>query len=300
MRSKFSRRRFLTIAAAGLAAGPAHAADITRWRGQALGAKASMILTGLSRAEAQLTFRAVEQELERLERIFSLYRESSEISRLNQTGHLSSPSPELLDVLSLSGALHAATGGAFDPTVQPLWLALAQGGDTAPARASIGWEKVNFDTDAVRLAHPGMGLTLNGIAQGYITDRIAALLRRRGLDQILIDMGEIVALGGRPDGRGWQAGIATPDGTVVHHVALRDRGLATSSPFGTVLSEDETIGHIIDPTGNNRAAKQNLVSISAPKAAVADGLSTACCLLDPNKAKAAVTKFPGAEIELQI
>ena len=301
MRPKFTRRRFLTIAAAaGFTATPVLAANTVHWRGQALGAKASMALTGLSNAEAQLVFQSVEQELQRLERIFSLYREGSEISRLNQTGHLPAPSPELLDVLSLSNALHLATDGAFDPTVQPLWLALAFGGDTAQARAVIGWENVSFGTDAVRLAHPGMGITLNGIAQGYITDQIAALLRRRGLSQVLIDMGEIVALDGRPDGRDWQAGIATPDNTIVHHIALRDRGHATSSPFGTVLSEDETIGHIINPSGGNRSVKQKLVSVSAPKAAVADGLSTACCLLDQDKAKAAVAKFPGALIELQI
>lgn len=299
MSFNFSRRRFLTIAA-GFAAVPAQAAEVIHWRGQALGAKASMTLTGLKDAEAQPVFRAVEQELARLERIFSLYREDSELVRLNQTGFLATPSPEMLDVLSLSGALHAATDGAFDPTVQPLWRALAFGGDTALARAAIGWENVRFDTGAVRLTRPGMGLTLNGIAQGYITDRIAALLRRRGLDHILIDMGEIVALGGRTDGVDWQAGIATPDNAIVHHVALRNRGLATSSPFGTILAKDETIGHIIDPAGGNGPAKQKLVSVSAPRAAVADGLSTACCLLDQDMSKAAVARFPGAVIELQI
>lgn len=299
MRPNFSRRRFLTIAA-GFVAMPAHAAEVIRWRGQALGAKASMTLTGMSRAEAEPIFRAVEQELVRLERIFSLYREDSELVRLNQAGFLATPSPELLDVLSLSGALHAATDGAFDPTVQPLWLALAQGGDTKQARTAIGWENVRFDTGSVSLTRPGMGLTLNGVAQGYITDRIAALLRRRGLDHVLIDMGEIVALGGGADGRDWQAGIATPDAAIVHHVALRNRGLATSSPFGTVLAKDGTIGHIIDPAGGNRSAKHKLASVSAPRAAVADGLSTACCLLDQDMSKAAVAQFPGAVIELQI
>lgn len=299
MRPNFSRRRFLTIAAS-FAALPAQATEVVRWRGQALGAKASMTLTGLSTADAQPIFRAVEQELARLELIFSLYRDNSEISQLNRTGRLVAPSSELLDVLSLSGALHAATDGAFDPTVQPLWLALANGGDTAQARAAIGWENVRFDTGSVRLTRPGMALTLNGIAQGYITDRIAALLRRRGLGHLLIDMGEIVAVGGRTDGQDWEAGIATPENAIVHHVALRNRGLATSSPFGTGLAKDGTIGHIIDPAGTIRPAKQRLVSVSAPKAAVADGLSTACCLLDQVMSEAAVAKFPGAVIELQI
>lgn len=301
MNFPLTRRRFLSISAAAVAsvttgvATPAQAGDVARWRGQALGAHASMTLAGLGDSDAQPIFDAVEQELTRLEAIFSLYRDDSEISRLNQSGKLSAPSPELLDVLSLSGALFAATGGAFDPTVQPLWLALAQGGDVAAVKAVVGWGNVQFDTRAVRLTRPGMGLTLNGIAQGYITDRIAALLRRHGLGNVLIDMGEIAALGGHGDGRDWQAGIAGPDGVVVQRVTLRDRALATSAPLGTVMPQNGAFGHIIAPSG--AAASQSLVSISAPLAAVADGLSTACCLLDKDQARAAISTFPGAALE---
>jgi len=296
-----NRRRFLTISAAfGLAASTAQADAVIRWRGRALGASASMVLTGLSEVQAEPILRAVEAELARLENIFSLYLEGSEIARLNATGKLTTPSQEMLDVLSLSSALHQASDGAFDPTVQPVWQALAQGGDLARAQAAVGWQHVRFDTAIVTLTRPGMGLTLNGIAQGYITDRIAALLRRRGLENVLIDMGEIVAIGTRPDRRDWQAGIGRPDGKVVHHVALRDRALATSAPYGTLLPAQGKPGHIIDPTNVSRRPKQTLVSVSAPLAAVADGLSTALCLLDPGRAKSTVASFAGAEIELII
>jgi len=301
----FSRRRFLTISAAafGIAATPAVSAasgEVVRWRGRALGASASMTLTGLSQARAQPILRAVEQELTRLENIFSLYRDESEIARLNATGQLPNPSADLLNVLSLSSALNEATDGRFDPSVQPAWLAVARGGDLVQAQGAVGWEHVQFDTGSVRLTRPGMGLTLNGVAQGYITDRVAALLRRRGLDQVLIDMGEIAAIGGRPDGRDWQAGIGRPDGDVVHHVALRDRALATSAPNGTVIHAEGKPGHIIDPKNVAARSMQGLVSISAPLAAVADGLSTACCLLDRARAQSAVARFADAEIELLI
>lgn len=299
-----TRRRFLHISAAaaalGVAGAPLRAGAVVRWRGQALGAHASMVLTGLDEARAQPILRAVEQELTRLESIFSLYRQGSEIVRLNAGGHLPAPSPELLSVLSLSSALHAASDGAFDPSIQPVWQALARGEDPSRAQVAVGWQHVRFDTNAVRLTRPGMGLTLNGIAQGFITDRIAALLRRRGLGDVLIDMGEVAALGTRPDGGDWQAGIARPDGQIVHHVALRDRALATSAASGTLLSAESKQGHIIDPTNAAAGSSQRLVSVSAPRAAVADGLSTACCLLDQGKARAAVAMFPGAEIELYI
>lgn len=297
--SHFTRRRFLTISAAfGFAATPAQSQTVTRWQGRALGANASMVLTGLSENQAQPILRAVELELSRLENIFSLYREGSELVRLNATGHLTAPSPELLDVLSLSSALHKATEGAFDPTVQPVWLALAEGSDPAQVQCAVGWRNLHFDAGEVRLKRPGMGLTLNGIAQGYVTDRIAALLRRRGLDQVLVDMGEIAALGPRSDGQDWQAGIGQPDGTILHHVALRDRALATSAPGGTILPTAGRPGHIIDPANAMAPARQNLVSVSALSAALADGLSTAFCLMDREKAQSVVAGFAGAKIEL--
>ncbi|MCF6232639.1 MAG: FAD:protein FMN transferase [Rhodobacteraceae bacterium] len=293
-----NRRRFLTISAAfGLTGGAAQAGGVMRWRGRALGANASMILTGLSEAQAEPIFRTVQQELTRLEAIFSLYINNSEIVRLNATGRLENPSSEMLEVLSLSASLYHATDGAFDPSVQPLWLALAQGGDPDKAQALVGWENVRFDTGAVRLLRPGMGLTLNGIAQGYISDQIAGVLRGYRVENMLIDMGEIVAIGAKPGGRNWQAAIAHPDGRIVHHVTLGDRALATSAPYGTTLSAQIKLGHIIDPKARSKGPKQTLVSVSARSAAVADGLSTACCLLDADKARSVVTEFDGAELE---
>lgn len=300
MANPLNRRRFLTLSAAAASVGafPAQAAQISRWRGTALGASASMILTGMPEAKAQAVFRAVEDEVARLEQVFSLYRETSEISRLNRDGRLSMPSPDLLDVLSLSARLHSATNGAFDPTVQPMWLALANGQDMAAAQAKTGWHHLRFDTGAVHLTRPGMAITLNGIAQGYVTDRVSALLRQRGLTNILIDIGEVAALGGRPDGTDWQAGIARPDGQIVHQIALRDRALATSAPLGTVLNDTGMIGHILDPRAGALSAKRSLVSVSADTAALADGLSTALCLMNQDQATAAIDGLPGTRLEL--
>lgn len=293
----FSRRRFLTIAAA-CAALPAGAAPVTaRWRGRALGAGVSMQLAGLTEGEAAPIFAEVTQELDRLEGIFSLYRTDSEITRLNRDGVLRAPSPELLQVLSLADRLHHATGGVFDPTVQPLWLALANGQDVEEARARIGWTGLRFDAAAACFDDPGMAITLNGIAQGAVTDRIAALLRARGLHDVLIDMGEIAALGRRADGAPWSVGIADPAGRIVRRMTLSDRALATSAPRGTLLNAATGQGHILNPAGG--APLRALVSVSAPTAAVADGLSTALCLLPPERGANALAHFPPARLEAE-
>ena len=123
-----TRRRFLSISAAALAIpGAASAGKSARWQGVALGAPASMILAGVTPRAARPVFAALEAELQRLERIFSLYHPDSALVRLNAQGRLDAPPPEMLDLLSLAGAIHEATGGAFDPTVQPLWQARATG-----------------------------------------------------------------------------------------------------------------------------------------------------------------------------
>lgn len=292
-----TRRRFFTLSAAALALpSGAHAEPAARWQGVALGAPASMILAGVTPIAARPVFAAIEAELLRLERIFSLYRADSALVQLNRSGRLRRPPPELLEVLTLADMLHAATAGAFDATVQPLWLARASGGPEGAAKALTGWEWVRFDAGGVTLARPGMALTLNGIAQGYITDRIADLLAGRGFGDVLVDMGEVAARGQAGDGTGWRAGIATPEGRITQRLTLRDRALATSAPFGTRLTGGAA--HILDPGG--RTPTSRLVSVSAPRAALADGLSTALCLLDAEEMLRALARFEGARLEVAL
>jgi len=311
-----SRRRFITIAAATAAVialpGAALAGvPVANWRGIALGAGASMTLSGIAPADAASIFRRMEAQLNRLENIFSLYREGSALVRLNQTGRLDHPPAELLEVLSLSNAIHAATDGAFDPTVQPLWRLYAKAAvsKTTPtagmiraAEQRVGWASVGFDTGFVAFDRPGMALTLNGIAQGYITDRITDLLRAQGLRGVLVDMGEIHALGQRPDGGPWRAGLRNPDGGVfggvfARPVPLSDRALATSAPMATVLDPAGRIGHIFNPLTGRPGGLWRQVSVSAGSAALADGLATAFCLLERAKINQAVATFQDIRVE---
>lgn len=294
MTARLSRRRFLSISAATVAAGPAMATTQTtaKWQGRAMGAPAHMVISGMEQHKAAPIFAHVEAELLRLEKIFSLFHPGSQLTRLNANGELAAPAPEVLDVLSLSASLNAASDGVFDPTVQPLWQALALGQDN---QAPIGWQHVRFDSTEVRLMRPGMALTLNGIAQGYITDRIADLLRNAGLKDVLLDMGEVAALGQRSDGADWQVGVAAPEGDLRAKLTLSDRALATSAAAGTLVGKRQS--HILDPRTGHGAAQTRLISVSAPRAALADGLSTALCLLPDAAAPAVVGQFAGAKLE---
>lgn len=292
---RIDRRRFLTISAAAMAVPSTISASTNaRWAGRALGGPVSMQLVGISDIDAAPIFAAVETELDRLEQIFSLYREHSELTRLNREGVLSNPAPELLAVLSLCSALHSASDGVFDASIQPLWQAIALNKNTktiADAKTRIGWNKVHFDTRSVRLPKGG-ALTLNGVAQGAVTDAITTLLKARGLRDILVDMGEIAAIGNGPRGP-WSVGVGLPDGAVVHRLTLTDRAVATSVPSAMEIGNG--LGHILTPDG--QIAKAGIASVSAPRAVVADGLSTALCLVSNSNAAELIGKFDHARIE---
>jgi hypothetical protein len=178
-----SRRRFLTIAACAVAT-PAFADETHEWSGEAMGSAARIVLTGCDGHAARRMFRKVEAVIAQVEGHFSLHRES-ELARLNRLGRLAHPDAAIVDLFDVAGAVHDATGGAFDPSIQPLWLATALGGDVAAARALAGWPRVRVSAEEIRL-DPGMALTFNGIAQGHAADRVATLMRRDGFRDVLV------------------------------------------------------------------------------------------------------------------
>ncbi len=256
------RRRFLSLTAAALAL--PRMAQASVWQGTALGADVSVTLTGPG-AQAALT--SVRQTLTRIEALFSLYVPSTLVT-LNATGQIT-PDAEFTALCQTADDMVRLTNGYFDPTVQPLWTALATGGDTAAARALIDWDCVSFSPDSITLARD-QALTFNGIAQGFATDVIAAELAAAGFSHALINIGEYRALGGP-----WRIGIADPVFGELAQATLQGRAMATSSPAALAVGGQS---HILSRDG--QAPCWSTVSVMAPTAAVADALSTAFCLMD--------------------
>lgn len=292
-----TRRRFLTLASAACLVSPARQAQAFRHTGMALGARVQILL---DHPDAERIAAGALAEITRLEGIFSLYREGSDLVRLNRQGVLEVPSFELLDCLSVARHAHRVTGGRFDPTVQKLWQALAEGhagggmpdpDRVAAARALVGFDRVRFDTRRITLGR-GQALTLNGIAQGYIADRVADRMRAAGVADVLIDTGEIIAMGDGPGRQGWP--VRLQGATAPRH--WRNRALATSAVLGTVLDAGGRQGHILSPdaAAPPRAVR---VSVSARHAALADALSTGLCLADLAEAHRIAGTVTGVRLE---
>ncbi len=303
MANRITRRRVIRIsaAAAGLALlplGTARAAGVgaATWRGTALGAAATIEIHHPDRDFAQrLIVRAV-AEAARLERLFSLYRADSDLVALNKSGVLVAPAREMVELLQESLCYSKLTDGAFDVTVQPLWetywryFTMPDAEATSPAAGTIasaakrvGHEHLLVNRDRIAFARPGMGVTLNGIAQGYITDCITDLLRSEGITQTLVDMGEARCIGTHPSGRPWSVGIAAPDdaGSTRQTIEVVDQAVATSGTYGFRFDRDGRFNHIFDPKTGASAQAYRSVTVVAPTATAADALSTAFNLMPP-------------------
>lgn len=295
-----TRRRAITLlaAAAGLPLGASsrRAPPVFEWQGQALGARARLILAHPDPAAARRAAAHAVAEIARLERIFSLFLDGSELTRLNRDGRLVRPSLDLRIVLAEACRLGTVTGGAFDVTVQPLWRLFrrhfaerpgdAQGpapGRIAAARALVDYRAVDLDGTRIALARPGMAVTLNGIAQGYITDRVADLLRNQGFGRVLVQLGETRALG-RPDpARPWRLAVPDPadPSRQLARLAVTDQAVATSSGPAARFEPSGRHHHIFDPATGSSAHGQQSVTVIAPSAMTADGLATALAVARP-------------------
>ena len=272
------RRRFLAIAAAatalpGLADAPPH-----RWRGRALGADAEIEIRGPKDA-AREAFAAIEKLLRETEAAFNLFDANSEISRLNRIGEVV-VSERFLAVMHHCDRLHRATNGAFDPTVQPVWRALFEG--RPPPTETIGWHRLRIEGRHVRL-DSGQALTFNGVAQGYATDQAADLIKSLGYREVLVNIGEY-AVRGQPR----RIGMSDPAYGYLGTRTLEDAAIATSSPGAMQLGES---GHILNPRGG--AVFWSTVSVEARSAALADGLSTALCLVPREEIPGIREALPG-------
>jgi thiamine biosynthesis lipoprotein len=319
-RVAFSRRRFMTILGGLAASGvvcdwlaPLHQArgveaiglQYVERTGRALGSVISMTALHADRSTAEKAIAAAFAQLDQVDQLMSIYRPDSQISRLNRTASLPNPHRWVLEVLRKAQSVSQQSAGAFDITVQPLWdlYAGAQKQGKLPvdaaiqaALAKVNWSNVEVSANRIALP-PGMSITLNGIAQGYAADRVAAALREHGIRHALVNTGEIGALGRRSDGRQWTVGIQHPRSkdAYVALARLEGRFMATSGDYATTFSEDRKYNHIFDPASGRSPQVFSSVTIVANSGADADALSTAVFVLGHEKGLRLIENTPGAE-----
>jgi thiamine biosynthesis lipoprotein len=227
-------------------------------------------------------------EINRLVGLLDRHSSGTPVAYLNQTGYLRDLPPELYEVLEAGKRMHHLTRGVFDMTVMPLLdlfeKSFARTALPPPAaaiengRKLVGDRYVHLRRKEVRLEKDGMGITLDGIAKGYIVDRAIGVLEARGVKQALINAGgDIRALGDKGNGSPWRIAIQDPADKkrVVQVIPLKNWAIATSGNYENYFDRDKNYHHILDPETGLSARNFAGVTVMAPTLAVADALATA-------------------------
>jgi thiamine biosynthesis lipoprotein len=242
-------------------------------------------------------------------KIFSRTDPESELYRLNEAGSLS-VSDELLGVLRTALDFCAATDGAFDVTMGGVSALYGFSSDApsvpdpaarAEALRHVGWEKVRIEGSTVTLEDPETVLDLGAVAKGYIGDRMAALLAARGVAHAVLDLGgNVLCLGGKPDGGDFRIGVRYPEtgrSDPIAVVTLREGSVVTSGVYERgFIADGVAYHHILDPkTGDSVRNGLRAVTILGPESLRCDALSTAAFALGPEEGMALVARYPGYE-----
>jgi len=263
-----------------------------------MGTLVSVVVLDASQERADDAIEQAFAETARLVGILSRHDSSTPLAHLNAVGVLRDAPPELLEVIGRALRYHQLTFGAFDVTVKPLVDLLdATRGTAAPAEQAeaaelVGADRMRLSGRTLCFDRSGMGVTLDGIAKGYVVDRMADALTRRGLTRFLINAGgDIRASGRNYDGRPWTIGVRDPwnEDALCDVVSLTDGALATSGNY------EKPFEHIVD-VGSGRSARRSLaVSVRAPHAMAADALATALFVLGPEAGCGLAGWLPGCE-----
>jgi len=249
-------------------------------------------------------------ELDRVDRLLSHYRDDSALSRLNReaaNGPVAVES-ELVDVLAGCLRWSRDSDGAFDVTVGPLMKAwgffrdegrLPEEREIQAALAVVGHRHVVLDREhgTVRFDRPGVELDLGGIGKGYAVDRAVDLLRRRGTSAALVNLGgsSVYGLGAPPGAEAWQVGIQDPTapGRMAESVTLRDRALSVSGGYARSFEKDGvSYSHIMDPRTGRPV--QGVLSVAVLSASATDGdaLDNVLFVQGLERARAFVASLP--------
>ncbi|UCF40925.1 MAG: FAD:protein FMN transferase [Gemmatimonadota bacterium] len=256
----------------------------------AMGTLVSICTIAPSQERAEEAIGRALEEMDRLIAMFSRFEGTSAVSELNAAGRLDRSPPEVAHLLSRSLGYHELSGGAFDITVEPLVDLFREQLDHATRREPtpaeirdalelVGSHYLTLSPGGVRFAKAGMGITLDGVAKGYIVDAVARVLRQHGIERYLINAGGDIRAGGRKARRRpWTVGVQDPSksGSFPDTIHLTDAAVATSGTY-------ERYRHIVSSETGRSPTTSASVSVVAPSAMAADALATAVFVMEPRQ-----------------
>lgn len=316
-RPSINRRQFLKIVAAGsvsalalkLGLDSASSLDEVHETRLLMGTVVNItVLTG-STAAGQAALEAAFDRMQDLEKVLSRFQPDSQLSRLNRDGRLEGAAPALLTILDQALQVSKWSGGAFDVSVKPLvdlYLAaqrekagLPESHEIEAALARVDYRQIGLEGSRVVLGLPGMGITLDGIAKGYIVDQGSQALKEHGFTSVTVEAGgDLYASNEKAAGDPWVFGVRSPrseSGEVIARLATANRAVATSGDYQQPFTADYRHHHILDPRTGYSSPGLSSVTVVSPGAALTDALATALMVMDVPSGLEMVRSIPETE-----
>ncbi|WP_103035401.1 FAD:protein FMN transferase [Castellaniella caeni] len=243
-------------------------------------------------ADAAQAGAAIRHAFERMADTVALltrFEPGSPLARLNRDGYLDKPPADLHHVLQRSLAISAATEGCFDISVLPVLSYLETRRQPAVLTPDdrlriaekdrlIDYRRIQVDKHRIQFTRPGMSVTLDGLAKGYVIDQGIAALRAAGVEDALIDAGgDLRAISGTKSRRLWHVGIVDPNHVdkIAAVTSIRNMALGTSGDYRVFYSADRTLFHVINPHTGYSPLNYSSITVTAPLSIDADAMSVA-------------------------
>ncbi|MFN3535125.1 MAG: FAD:protein FMN transferase [Desulfatiglandales bacterium] len=243
------------------------------------------------------------EEIKRLEGILTRFATTSSVGLLNREGRLKDIPPELRVMVEESVRFHSLTHGAFDITVKPLLdlyeKRFKEGRQPSEEEITkavdlVGTEYLKLTPQGISFAKEGMGITLDGIAKGYIVDMASDVMAKHGIQNFLINAGgDIRVKGERKEGGPWKIAIQDPEkkGHYPDVIRLREGAIATSGNYEVYYDNEMLFHHIVDPATGRSPLDLISVSVVARSTREADALSTALFVMGPKVGESFVASY---------
>lgn len=251
-------------------------------------------------------------EVKRIENLISDWIPTSQISKVNQNAGISpvKVDKEVFDLVERANKISKLTSGAFDisyASMDRIWKfdgSMKEMPTEEAIRKSVekvGYQNIilNSKDTTIFLKNKGMKLGLGGIGQGYIADKIKALLQEKGCNSGLVNVsGDINTWGKQPNGNTWTVGIVNPmnKNKVFATFPLDDSAVETSGSYEKYVTfNGKRYSHIIDPRTGYPASGIISVSVFAKQTELADALATGIFVMGVEVGLDLVNQLKGIE-----
>lgn len=240
-----------------------------------------------------------EEEIIRLDDLWSTGKETSEISKINLEGKgtLSEDSGKLLEA---SLELGKETEGLFDISIYPIMEAwgfsdknyrVPKEEEISNLLGLVDYKEIQYKKEEKRIQlKEGMKIDFGGIAKGYTSSNIMKLFQEEGVSGGMVNLGgNVQVTGKKPDGSPWKIAIQNPkkDGTYIGILSVSEKAIVTSGGYERFFEEGGNIYHHIVHPKSGKPVKTDLTSVTivCKDGTLADGLSTSLFIMGKEKAE---------------